>query len=182
MKRVPKRLQSYGAAPKVPSGRAFDEFWALIDRARGNGWRAGERAFRRELSKLDDKALLEMHRCLQRLLDVARDNVLLSATSLLRGDMSDDAFLHCEGGVVSFGRPAYEAALMDPDTLADIDKVDNRIAYEGFQNIPGDILRDRGLEVATKSGRAKRPKYSRRRIPEAEWPRLFPRLAVIAGR
>ena len=100
---------------------------------------------------------------------------LWGAAYLMNGGCSDDGFRYFRDWLISEGEAAYEAALADPDSLADVGQ-DEEFALEAFgyvaaevyeQMTDGEMPRGRSLEPASPEGKQWR---------EDDLPALFPRL------
>ena len=130
-----------------------DLFWKIVDRVRrasGGDLTASIDAFRDELAKLDDEALVGVEAELCRAMQRAYDYKLWAAAYVIHGGCSDDTFWDFRAGLIALGRTAFEAALRDPDTLAKLKSPENQTLFEGFQYVPGKLLEERGL--ASKGG------------------------------
>jgi hypothetical protein len=73
------------------------------------------------------------------------------------------------------GREIYERALLDPDSLADIEDVEDRTLFEGFQYVPGKVLDSRGLQGSGRSQHQPKP-TGNRWTDDADLARRYPRL------
>ena len=100
---------------------------------------------------------------------------LWGAAHLMNGGCSDDGFRYFRDWLISAGEAAYEAALADPDSLADVDQ-DEEFELEAFGYVAAEVYeqmtdvempRGRSLEPASPAGKAWR---------EDDLPALFPRL------
>jgi hypothetical protein len=122
--------------------------WQIIDRVRavaGGELTASVDAFRIELEALDDQALLEVDAGFSRAMQRAYDHDLWAAAYLIHGGCGDDAFWDFRAGLIALGREVFDAALANPDLLADIEDIEDRTLFEGFQYVPGKLVEQRGL-------------------------------------
>jgi hypothetical protein len=103
-----------------------DEFWDVIDEARRSvattsdipNWLEGR------LSQLADSEIVDFRSHFDECMDRAYDARLwLAAVVLLRG-CGDDSFCYFRGGLIAQGRKTFEAALIDPDSLAELGHFD----------------------------------------------------------
>jgi hypothetical protein len=60
---------------------------------------------------------------------------LWAAAYLLSGGCSDDGFMDFRGRLIARGQKVFEAALKDPDSLAEVVEEDEECQIEGFQYI-----------------------------------------------
>lgn len=105
-----------------------DEFWAIVDGARQGvddtrtGEGAGEVARRvgDRLRELGREAAVAFDLRYAVLGAESYDWNLWGAAYLMRGGCSDDAFDYFRGWLVTQGRDAWERAVRDPDTLAEL--------------------------------------------------------------
>lgn len=103
-----------------------NEFWSLIDEARlkaGNmksipAW-LEERLVERSTAEIHDFAAWLAH-----FMGRAHDAQLWNAGGIIAGALSDDGFVYFKCWLISRGRAVYEAALLDPDSLADLEYPD----------------------------------------------------------
>jgi hypothetical protein len=105
-------------------------FWDIIAAAcQGDGGEPGwEEGLLRELSTLPPDDILAFVQRYDACVDAADSIDLWGAAYLINGGASDDGFYYFRCWLVGMGRRVYEAALADPDTLADV--VKNGEIYE----------------------------------------------------
>jgi hypothetical protein len=98
-------------------------FWKIIGRAKaeadGDPDAAAE-AVLAQLVGLPGPEIVAFDDILRGKLAAAYDWKLWGAAYLINGGCSDDGFEYFRGWLISQGRDVYEAALADPDTLADV--------------------------------------------------------------
>jgi hypothetical protein len=159
------------------------EFWALVEAARDASHdNADERPGALEqllMSRAPDE-VQDFQDVYDEMLRRAHRWSLLGAATLMNGDCTDDGFLHFRDWLISEGRSVFEAALADPDTLADLPRLDG-FELEDFGYVASDVyqqLTGNDLEP---------PLLDESREPEGEaWDEddleaLFPRLAEKYG-
>src|SRR5437660_5805159 len=98
-------------------------FWKLIATAcRSNPREAEEWAERLQaaLSKLEPDDIIAWNHIFDRLAARAYTVDLWGAAYLINGGASDDGFYYFRCWLIGMGREAYEAAVNDPDTLANV--------------------------------------------------------------
>ena len=97
-------------------------FWGIIascrfDPRKVDDWHA---ALFEALSRLTPEAILEFDRIFDELASAAYTVDLWGAAYLINGGASDDGFYYFRCWLIGMGNRAYENALADPDTLADV--------------------------------------------------------------
>jgi hypothetical protein len=106
---------------------ARDQFWAIVERARaGVDTRTGDGAA--EVAERIGSHLAELGRDAAVAFDLrysllgteSYDWALWGAAYVMKGGCSDDAFDYFRAWLVTQGRDAWERALRDPDTLAEL--------------------------------------------------------------
>jgi hypothetical protein len=118
-----------------------NQFWALIETAQVKS-RLGEsnsdqeaqlKHLQRQLESLEPADLLEFQRTFNRLHQTSYRADLWGAAFLMNGGASDDGFDYFRGWLISQGRKVFEAALENPDSLAE-NVEDGDEADFGFEN------------------------------------------------
>jgi hypothetical protein len=132
------RTAGSATAPPSPSGRGMtvEEFWKVVDAASGAGDPA--EAVRDQLERLSPRQVAAFHRHLAAMLRKAYRWDLWGAAYLMAGGCSDDGFRDFRAALVASGRSAFERALEDPDTLAELgdlqgDEAFAEIAQDGYE-------------------------------------------------
>lgn len=154
--------------------------WAIIERVKrisGGDLRDACEVFEVQLDALDDGALVGTVREFDAAMNRAYDYGLWGAAYLIHGGCSDDTFWDFRTGLIALGKEIYEQALADPDSLADVEDVENRTLFEGFQYIPSRVIERRGLAVL-RDGHMKQPPSGQNWRDEKELERRFPKLAA----
>ena len=163
-----------------------EEFWATIARVRGGASATPDgllESLEVELSKLTvaDLQAFEHHwsACLAR----AYTRKVWAAAYIIGGGCSDDAFWDFRSTLIMQGRAFFEAALADPDSLADADYSEddenNYPFFEGYQYVAPIIEAKGGEELP---GPTPHPKTALGdRWKDEDLPRLFPKLAAKFG-
>ena len=100
-----------------------DKFWQIIDRAAKSDRDpdAHVTALRMALHDLSLEEIISFEAAFRRYLNEAYTWDLWAAAYLIHGGCSDDGFEYFRRWLVSRGRDVYEAALADPDSLAQRD-------------------------------------------------------------
>jgi len=100
-----------------------DKFWQIIERAAeaDDDPDAHVMALRTALSELTPEEIISFEVAFRRYLNQAYTWDLWGAAYVIHGGCSDDGFEYFRRWLVSRGREVYEAALADPDSLAQLD-------------------------------------------------------------
>lgn len=154
--------------------------WAIIERVKrisGGDLRDACQAFELQLDALDDGALTGTVQEFDAAMNRAYDYDLWGAAYLIHGGCSDDTFWDFRTGLIALGKEIFEKALADPDSLADVEDVENRTLFEGFQYIPSRVMERRGLPRLP-GGHMRQPPTGENWNDEKELERRFPRLAA----
>jgi hypothetical protein len=154
-------------------------FWSLIDAAKaqaGDHERARPPALRAALAALSPSAIQSFQRTYDQALLRANRWDLWGAAYLMMGGCSDDGFRYFRDWLISEGRAAYERALADPDSLADV-PVQDDYELESFGQAALDAFAEHTDAALERDARVDGP-------PEGdEWDEdalagMFPRLAA----
>lgn len=125
-----------------------DSFWQLISRA--NRAPAGRfDKFVAELEALPPGELLDFIRKSRLRVIDAYDYHLWAAAYIIDGGCSDDSFQDFRESLVLMGRQVYEAALRDPDSLADVPETGDDDFFDAdIGGVPYEIYSEKmGMEV-----------------------------------
>ena len=125
------------------------DLWTIIERverASAGELEAACKAFKAELEALDDAALIAVVAQFDAAMWRAYDHDLWGAACAIHGGTSDDHFWDFRTGLIALGRETFERSLRDPDSLCEIEDVVNRTLYEGFQYVPDEVLKARGVD------------------------------------
>ena len=117
-------------------------FWRIIAQARGNSSEAKIIALREALSSLSAEELISFDADYDRRVRKAYRWDLWAAAHVINGGCGDDEFDYFRDWLISQGRDAYEAALVDPASLISILKTvpkDEEVSFEGFRYVVGDV-------------------------------------------
>src|SRR5882724_1487694 len=100
-----------------------ERFWKIIAKAcRSNPRKAEEwdERLQAALSKLEPDEIIEWNHMFDRLAARAYTVDLWGAAYLINGGSSDDGFYYFRCWLIGMGRDVYEAAVANPDSLADL--------------------------------------------------------------
>ena len=131
-----------------------DTFWNIIARSKAasaGDTEAQAEALQSELSKLQPEEIVEFERVLGELQDQAYRWDLWGAAYIIGGGCSDDAFIDFRSWLISMGRPVFEQALADPDSLADVEigpDAEEDAFFEEFAYVAGQVYEEKtGTEM-----------------------------------
>lgn len=96
----------------------IDQFWSIIDRVKDSP--EPEEDILPLLEELPAAELVEYQAHLDRLVTQANRWELWDAAYVMEGGCSDDGFLDFRHGLIAKGKAVFEAALANPDSLADL--------------------------------------------------------------
>src|SRR5581483_9859825 len=105
-------------------------FWDILGASCPRGADSGEWFDRlvRELKKLPPEEILAFERLFDAKTAAAYTNDLWGAAYLINGGASDDGFYDFRCWLVGMGKQVYDAALADPDSLAEVLPLDDDVA------------------------------------------------------
>ncbi len=100
-----------------------DEFWTTIEQARHSVGRTSDVPswLEEKLSQWPENEIVDFGAHFEDCRGAAYDARLWLAADVILGGCSDDSFDYFRGWLISQGRKVYEAALADPDSLADVE-------------------------------------------------------------
>ena len=99
------------------------KFWAIVAEAcravphQADEW---DHRLQAELMKLPPDEIIEWNHIFDRLAAQAYTEDLWGAAYIINGGASDDGFYYFRCWLICMGRDVYEAAIADPDSLADV--------------------------------------------------------------
>lgn len=131
-----------------------ETFWNLIDRAcqsEAESPDETEAALAELLQSLSVADLVAFAHHFDGAMDRAYRWDLWGAAYLIGGGCSDDAFNDFRSSLIARGHKAYEQALADPDSLADVDLDEEAWFHEGFAYVAAAEFDRRGLKTPPRS-------------------------------
>jgi len=125
------------------------EFWRIIERAAKSDHDpdAHVEALRTALRELSLEEIISFEAAFRRYLNKAYTWDLWAAACVIHGGCSDDGFEYFRRWLVSRGCEVYEAALADPDSLAQLDEQpgpDGVWEFEAIYYVAVQIFEERG--------------------------------------
>ena len=100
-----------------------DRFWQIIDSACRSDPRSAEQwdgRLTEALAQLPADEIIEWNHIFDRLAARAYRTDLWAAAYLIHGGASDDGFYYFRCWLIGMGKEVYDAAIKDPDSLADV--------------------------------------------------------------
>jgi hypothetical protein len=155
-----------------------NEFWTIIEAADGTPGR-----LHATLAELPRDRLVAFERIHQEQIDRAYTWDLWGAGYLRFGGMGDDAFEYFRAYLISRGRTVFEAAVRDPDALADVE-LDDGEEWEDWMSPTMEVIhRETGeYDFADPRPRTDAPtEPSGTPWDEDELPARYPRIARAFG-
>jgi hypothetical protein len=95
------------------------------------------RALVAQVARLPPDDIIGFEVRMWRLVNAAYHNDLWRAAALIQGMCSDDAFTYFRCWLVAQGKAVYEAALADPDSLANVVRVQAWYTFEPMLSVAG---------------------------------------------
>ena len=128
-----------------------DEFWQIIDSVHSDSGGDMDRKcelLKGRLGKFNEQDLKDFIDQFDAADVGAFTWSLWGAAYVMHGGCSDDSFSDFRATLISHGRKAYETALSDPESLADLDIGDEEVMfYEGFQYVKNDVAEKKLGEI-----------------------------------
>lgn len=107
------------------------QFWEHIQKSKRKDADAHAERLTKRLAKLPVAEILDFDRCWDQLHSQAESWNLWGAAYIINGGCSDDGFDYFRGWLILQGRKVYEAALKNPDSLADVADPDEEFCELG---------------------------------------------------
>ena len=146
------------------------EFWSLIDEARlrAGSTKAISTWLEERLAERSPREIHDFGAWLSHFMKRAHLAKLWNAGSVIAGGLGDDGFVYFKCWLISRGKAAYEAALLEPDSLADLEYPDHQ-PERGFLGRPGVNLESLLYVYAfAHNKKGGNPQYATVKVP-AEW-------------
>lgn len=122
-------------------------FWKIIDESRGAAGGDAEEQLEvlgRLLEKLPPDEIVSFDRHLSELHARADHWDLWGAAYIIGGGCSDDGFMDFRGWLISRGEKVYEAAMANPESLADVvQEHDGECQVEGYQYVASQVWEEK---------------------------------------
>lgn len=112
------------------------DFWKIIDGINGQSFGDMDKKcelLKKVIEKLDSTNAIQFCKIFDKLMDRAYAWNLWGAAYIINGGCSDDSFNDFRSSLISQGKAIYEKALLDPDSLSEVELNNEDWCYEGFQ-------------------------------------------------
>jgi hypothetical protein len=158
----------------------LEEFWSIVDAARTA---AGEDVEDRvpelldRLSKLPVEAIEKWQRHYQQQLVKAYRWDLWGAAFVMNGGCSDDGFRYFRDWLISEGQTIFTNAVADPESLAELPKLD-WFDLETYGYVAPDLIESKNGAEADRNASFDPPVPVGTEWTEDQLPTLFPKLAA----
>ena len=86
----------------------------------------------KKLNGLSPDEIIEFDNIYRELINKAYDWKLWAAAYIVNGGCSDDCFMDFRGWLIGQGEEIYTKALIDPDSLGDLDNLEEDMEWEGY--------------------------------------------------
>lgn len=157
------------------------EFWKLFETAQRQAGDAatyendGPEILQDLLEQLPPEEIVSFDEIFNRKYFAAYRWDLWGAAYVIGGGCSDDGFMDFRSELISRGQAVYEAALRDPESLADAEPV---LGLEGWQYVAGRVYRAKTGRDLPDNGERQPEEPAGRHWEEEELATLFPRLSA----
>jgi hypothetical protein len=131
-------------------------FWGVIEQAKnasGEDWESRPESLKAILVKQNADDIIQFNKDYRTKLNESYRWDLWGAAYLINGGCSDDGFDYWRDFLISEGQSVFEAALSDPDSLAELDDIEDaeleeyRYAIdEAYEELTGDEIPDANVE------------------------------------
>ncbi len=119
---------------------AKKQFWKYLD---GLNTKNAEKDLRKRLNKLSPEKIAQFQEHFDHEMDRAFSWDLWGAAYIMEGGCSDDGFIDFRYGLISRGRDCFEAALENPDVLAERIKQDETVSDESFGYVAAEVYEEK---------------------------------------
>ena len=134
------------------------------------------------LSKLSPGDIIEFDNIYNEFIDMAYDWKLWGAIYLIDGGCSDDGFMDFRGWLIGQGREVYTNALNDPDSLSELDNLEDEMDCEGYGYLASTIYEKKtGNDMPINSNRIHPTHPKGEEWEDDDLDKLFPKLFAKYG-
>ena len=126
-----------------------DEFWGVVDSVTGAQTMDSKCSLLRDaLGEVSDDRLAGFVKQFDRVHAALYSWPLWGAAYVIGGGCGDDSFADFRAVLISCGRDVVDAAIADPDALAELEVAPDDVFYEGFQYVAFEVAESRGLDLS----------------------------------
>jgi len=115
----------------------LDEFWGHIEAVKQTSAKLADLPglLAQRLGQLPEGEIVDFSRHFHDCVERADNGCLWAAAIVIRDECSDDSFDYFIGWLIGQGRKVFEAALADPDSLANLERFDGDSGEVQLENI-----------------------------------------------
>lgn len=163
-----------------------DDFWTVIGAAidaSGGDQARKEQALKQSLFSLNAEQIMEYARHWEELDAEAYSWDLWAAAYTIHGGCSDDTFQDFRASLICQGRACFEAAIADPDSLADLEftDVEDQLYFEGYQYLRWQVYEEKTGENLPRFEGIGAPNPSGEEWEDEDLPKRVPKLWAKYG-
>ena len=156
-------------------------FWKIMldtNRESGGEPSVQQELIENELYKLSSEDIIKFDDIFGELFIDAYDWKLWAAAYIINGGCSEDCFIDFRGWLIAQGEEVYIKALSDPDSLSELDKLNEDIEWEGFDYLADTVYEEKtGEEMPMTSGSNHPSEPKGEKWDESEVDTLLPKLS-----
>lgn len=112
-----------------------ETFWKIMletNKESGGEPTTQQKLIEKKLNELSTDELIEYDNIYRELANNAYDWKLWAAAYIVNGGCSDDSFMDFRGWLIGQGEGIYSSALANPDTLSELDNLEEDMDWEGY--------------------------------------------------
>lgn len=162
-----------------------ENFWALMAETNAKSDADPEEQqilLERALINVSTNNLVKFDNIYQKYINKAYTWPLWGAAYLINGGCSDDCFMDFRGWLIAQGQDVYNKALENPDSLAELEHLQEDMEWEGFGYIAFTIYEEKmGMTMPVEGNEPHPPEPSGDRWEEENLGNLFPALNARFG-
>ena len=158
-----------------------EEFWEImLDTNQESG---GDPSIQQELiesrlNKLSPEEIIKFDNVFGKLFTDAYDWKLWAAAYIMNGGCSDDCFIDFRGWLIGQGKEVYLKALSDPDSLSELEKINEDIEWEGYNYLADTVYEEKTDDEMPMTSKANHPSEPKgKKWDENELETLLPKLS-----
>lgn len=132
----------------------------------------------KRLNELSSDEIIAFDHIFRELINNAYDWKLWAAAYIVNGGCSDDCFMDFRGWLIGQGRDVYTKALSDPDSLSELDNLEEDMDCEGYGYLTFTVYeRKTGKEMPVNSKISHPSEPKGKEWDEDELDKLLPKLS-----
>ena len=158
-----------------------ETFWKIIletNKESGGEPSIQQQLIEKKLNELSPDEIIEFDNIYRELTNKAYDWKLWAAAYIVNGGCSDDCFMDFRGWLIGQGKEVYTKALSDPDSLAELDNLEEDMEWEGYGYLAFTVYeRKTGKEMPINQGIMHPSEPKGEEWDEDELEKLLPKLS-----